>query len=514
MYLSDEQLKSIVKIFTYKDLLAFKPELSKLSYSKDLELEWYARSKPHRKYLYCQTHPDSKILAVAHTDINGLLAAPQMSYDRKLIKARQLDDRLGCWLIMSYLREVLPQDQPYDILLTDCEEIGDSTAQFFTPPEGKQYNWMFEWDRRGTDVVMYDYETPELKKLLEVYKFEVGKGSFTDICYLSHLNCAGFNFGTAYYGEHTNDCYANLERTYTQVNKFIPFYSEWYGKQLKHDHEAAYKKNMQKIHGYNWNDKKKDTHTTGDRGPKKPMVGGLVISGINNPPETDDRGSLVINDRIRTVSMMTSMEIAALDDDEYLMWAAFVNSHKNDDKKIEKGQALLKQMAKKRKQYYNGVISNVTYTRWVEGEITKYQEQVLNPGSEDIVDQDQKDFWLEEQLRREAQDEEWREYMLSDSSALSFQEWKRDKEIAAAGGIVYDDSDNYYKKEAQSFDRRHALGSDDTDVMNPSDEDLLALENEEIAARVMEDPLYSSDQFPGGKEARSQHFDNLPNDLT
>lgn len=523
MYLTDPQLKSLSETLILKDLLAFKPLLDPLRYDKTAEIVWHSIAKPDKHYLYCQTDPDSKILAVAHTDVHGHITMPKMTYDRKLVLARQLDDRLGCWMITNYLRSVLPHDQPFDILLTTDEEIGASTAKYFTCPEGKQYNWMFEWDRRGTGVVMYDYETPELKALLECYNFKVEKGTFTDICYLSNLGCAGFNFGTAYYGEHSNDCYANMEQLFQQVDKFIPFYSEWYGKKLQHDHEAAYEANMRKINGWNWKDDKKkgDTKTGDDSGRKKtPVAGGLDIGHVNNhrslPPVLPPSRSLVIESRIQHATCLTTEEIEDLDDDEYLMWAAFVNSHKHDDHKLKKAQALLKAMLKKRKYARNGSISNLTYSKWISDETEKYQNQVLNPGSEDLIDEDQVKFWEEAQRARELSHDLWEEYMSSDNSHKSFDEWLKSREIALAGGLIYDHDDRYFKKQAKEFDDRHKISShqDDTDILNPSDEELLALEDDELASRIMEDPLYSSEQFPGGRESRSQHFDNLPNDLT
>ncbi len=149
-----------------------------------------------------------------------------------------MDDRLGVWLITKVLKTILPKELPYDILLTTGEESGDSTASLFTR-DNHQYNWMFEWDRKSTEVVMYSYETKELKSLLQDYKFKVGFGSFTDICYLNRLNCAGFNFGTGYYGEHSKSCYALLVETIENVEKFIPFYKDQYHNHLLGDQQAA-----------------------------------------------------------------------------------------------------------------------------------------------------------------------------------------------------------------------------------------------------------------------------------
>ncbi|MCP6726064.1 hypothetical protein NL526_28810, partial [Klebsiella pneumoniae] len=68
------------------------------------------------------------------------------------------DDRLGLYYIM----EILPSlGINVDVLLTTDEEIGQSSASEFKKAEGKQYNWMFMFDRHGYgNVVMYQYETP------------------------------------------------------------------------------------------------------------------------------------------------------------------------------------------------------------------------------------------------------------------------------------------------------------------------------------------------------------------
>lgn len=528
MFLSDEQLKSLCEVLIAKDLLAFKPKIQKLHYEEGGCVEFYAsESKKNEEFLYARTHPDSKILAVAHTDVQGLgIQPPRLSYDRRLVNARQLDDRLGVWTLLHYLPTVLPKDQPYDILLTDNEETGRSTAMYFQPPEGKQYNWIFEFDRRGTDVVMYDYETPELKNLLKAYGLEVGNGSYTDICMLSHLNCAGFNFGTSYHEEHTNNCWADFKKLFEQVGRFIPFYSEWYNKRLKHDHEGAEKKKNVKLYGYNYDQKKTGGTTKKPPGDKRHVAGGLDVGGINasrlqenlkrhGKPIIDmtttherKRGDIKLETEIQSVSFLDPDEIHQLSDDEYLLWTTFVMSNKNSPHAYTDGQILCKQMFRRRKRIHEGTSTEKEYQKWIESKIIEHEDMITNPQAEDLITQDQKDFWEEEQIRREAAKEEWDEYCLSDCPDLSFKEWKRSRDIGLLGRPEdYDDRDSYFKHQAKQFDSHHRIvgNDDDTDIMEPTDEELQEL---------MEDPMFSSEQFPGGREARAQHFDNLPNDLT
>lgn len=158
----------------------------------------------------------ANILAVGHLDFVKY-AKPTISKD--LVRCPQLDDRLGVWVILDILKEA---GLKFDVLLTDSEEVGQSTAQYFESP--KKYNWMFEFDRMGTDVVMYDFHTQELALNLEDHGFDVGYGSFTDICYLEQLGVAGFNFGVGYHNQHTDRCYADLNQTYENVVKFCHFY--------------------------------------------------------------------------------------------------------------------------------------------------------------------------------------------------------------------------------------------------------------------------------------------------
>jgi len=199
-----------------------------------------------REALFIPGSKDAKVLAVGHTDVR-LTATPKMTMDTLKVVCPQLDDRLGVWIILHILRSNVPKDMPYDILLTDNEEIGDSTADLYLPK--KKYNWMFEFDRKGTDVVMYGYKNKELEDLLGTYNFEVGFGSFTDICQLDRLGCAGFNFGTGYHDEHTLKCHANLKDTAKMISKFLIFYKDQYNNHLKGDLAGAKSKRRNKWGG-------------------------------------------------------------------------------------------------------------------------------------------------------------------------------------------------------------------------------------------------------------------------
>lgn len=163
---------------------------------------------------------NSSVLAVVHADTVAK-DVHNFSVDNSVVTSIALDDRLGMWIIFDLLPEygILP-----DVLITRDEEIGRSTAQFFET--SKQYNWIFSFDRNRYDVVMYQYDNPDSASLLQDYGFRVGIGSFSDISYLTHLGCIGFNFGTGYINEHTVGCHADVSQVMLQVGLFAKFYQD------------------------------------------------------------------------------------------------------------------------------------------------------------------------------------------------------------------------------------------------------------------------------------------------
>ena len=175
---------------------------------------------------------NAPVLAVGHLDYVQF-AKPKIKkqYKNTLIyDCPQLDDRLGVWVILDQLKKA---GIKCDVLLTDSEESGQSTAQYFKPP--KQYNWMMEFDRQGGGTAMYDYEDQTTRDLLREYDYKVDQGSFTDICELYHLKCKGFNFGVGYHLQHTPKCYANLSETFDSLRKVQSIYTDWKDEYLEHD---------------------------------------------------------------------------------------------------------------------------------------------------------------------------------------------------------------------------------------------------------------------------------------
>lgn len=159
----------------------------------------------------------AKVLGVAHCDCVTAGAPKRYRQRGTIVENTCLDDRLGVHILLDLLPGL---GLACDVLLTDDEEIGQSTAELFKAE--RQYNWAFSFDRRGTDAVCYEY-----RNMAEpiARHFELGQGSFSDICYLD-IGCAGLNIGTGYYNGHTRRSYANLDETAQQVRRFRAFYHE------------------------------------------------------------------------------------------------------------------------------------------------------------------------------------------------------------------------------------------------------------------------------------------------
>lgn len=190
-------------------------------------------STPDGPYIFIDNGAD--ILAVAHLDtvLDPLMFIEQHGF----VTSPVLDDRLGVHIIL----DVLPKlGLKYDVLLTTGEEKCNSTARHFTPP--RQYKWMFEFDRHGPDVVLYQYENGETMDAVESVGAHIGVGTYTDLVDLDHLKCVGFNWGCAYDLEHTYSCFVDLEACEYMIGLFIEFYKEYRNTKFKHEAGYAYYK--------------------------------------------------------------------------------------------------------------------------------------------------------------------------------------------------------------------------------------------------------------------------------
>lgn len=193
---------------------------------------------PDDFYLFRDNGAD--ILAVAHLDTVGLHFERTCNFldtaGGPVVYSRALDDRLGAYVILDLLPKLGVE---VDLLLTVGEENGRSTAAFFDPSEhhDRQYNWMIEFDRGGTDVVMYQYDDAETDKLVRATGARTEMGIFSDICYLEHLGIKGFNWGVGYRDYHGPRAHAYLDDTFKMVGHFLDFHATNAEVHLPHEPE-------------------------------------------------------------------------------------------------------------------------------------------------------------------------------------------------------------------------------------------------------------------------------------
>jgi hypothetical protein len=177
----------------------------------------------------------ARVLAVAHLDTvvrpNRREPRFRITQNGPLVTCGALDDRLGAYVTLRLLPAL---GVTCDQLLTVGEESGQSTASSFTPE--KKYDWVIEFDRAGTDVVMYQFDDAATRQLVRASGANVGTGSFSDIAYLEHLGVKAFNWGVGYRGNyHSEKGYAYLGDTFAMVAKYLRFHAQNAGKAMPHE---------------------------------------------------------------------------------------------------------------------------------------------------------------------------------------------------------------------------------------------------------------------------------------
>ncbi len=159
----------------------------------------------------------SDVLGVAHLDTVQAPAPTRRT--RGKLHSPTLDNRLGAFLVCHYIPTHIGN---IDILLTDNEERGRSTGQYFHP--SKTYNWIFSFDRGGADNVLYQYDSIAMRAELENFGLDVGIGSYSDIVDMSHLGANGVNFGCGMQNYHFQDSYTRTSVLLSQLAKFRRFF--------------------------------------------------------------------------------------------------------------------------------------------------------------------------------------------------------------------------------------------------------------------------------------------------
>jgi len=172
---------------------------------------------------------DSKILLIAHLDT---VQKPIIrKYENNILYGAGFDDRIGCMLAYN-----ISKDLGCDLLLTDLEESCKSTAKHHT---FKNYNWIAEFDRMGSDVVHYKLTSQAFDDALKKY-WTLGIGSFSDISAIETNSCC-FNMGVGYKDAHFVESSCDVKMLYEQALKFRKFYAEFKDTAFKIDPEYVKK---------------------------------------------------------------------------------------------------------------------------------------------------------------------------------------------------------------------------------------------------------------------------------
>ena len=185
--------------------------------------EGHVTNTPDGPYIFQDN--GANVLAVAHLDtVRHDRHFGIFRDDPDTMFSCQLDDRLGAWIAL----DVLPQRGiAVDVLLTTGEECCRSTAKHFLA--SKQYNWLVEFDRAGSDVVTYQYEGDEWLAALEMAGNTIGWGSYSDIAELGHLEVEAVNWGVGYRDNHSFEASCSLSAMRHAVGRFAEFYAAYHG---------------------------------------------------------------------------------------------------------------------------------------------------------------------------------------------------------------------------------------------------------------------------------------------
>lgn len=165
-----------------------------------------------RKERHIYVDNRAPVLLVAHIDT---VQTPRLD---RVNRGAGFDDRLGV-----YLGHKLVRSRPdlFDLLLTDYEETGGSTAAYFTPSH--DYKLVVELDREGEDYVDYGLASSELRWALEDCGFTHQQGLFSDICMMDHVKCNKFNLGLGTHHSHSKDSGFDMGVFERQVKRLLDF---------------------------------------------------------------------------------------------------------------------------------------------------------------------------------------------------------------------------------------------------------------------------------------------------
>jgi hypothetical protein len=159
-----------------------------------------------------------KLLFIAHRDTVRKPAG--MTIFNNYIISPVLDNRLGMNLGIN-LAKALPF---IDILITDGEEMGMSTARFIPKKMLDKYNWIFSIDRMGKYPVTYHhYNRVAYESLINIFG-SVAHGTFSDISEINEV--FSINFPAGHQSDHQELNYANLDDVEDCYHKIVRFIME------------------------------------------------------------------------------------------------------------------------------------------------------------------------------------------------------------------------------------------------------------------------------------------------
>jgi hypothetical protein len=200
-------------------------------------------------------HGEAKILAVAHIDYIG--TGKVYCASRKRVRSSALDDRLGVWFALNIERLT---GIPVDIVLTDGEESGRSTADRVPDSYLNTYNWIVEFDREGLTPVYYGYSEME-DPLTEAFGSTTW-GTYSDISeWETEITVGAYNHGVGYKLQHTEFCQVRITDVRRSLSNFVKMYDMWGDVIIEHDPDMVYQfrefnyEDIARQYGYGWEDK-------------------------------------------------------------------------------------------------------------------------------------------------------------------------------------------------------------------------------------------------------------------
>lgn len=195
-----------------------------------------------RRYVFISAQRREAPMGVVHLDVVDGDHNLWVKYFQTLVISRALDDRLGLWMLMK-LRET----HDFHLLLTTDEERGRTSAADFvrdwqTDPSLQSLcapNWLFQCDRSRTrqkefipTAVLYQYDSPALRRRLGEYGVQVELGTYSDIAVMTGMKAPGVNFSAAYQNAHTDLCRADLREVSIMLKLIDRFLAKEAGRKL------------------------------------------------------------------------------------------------------------------------------------------------------------------------------------------------------------------------------------------------------------------------------------------